>query len=367
MNNTFGNHIRLTLFGESHGKAVGAVLDGIEAGVKIDEERMNRMMALRKPYGAISTARHESDSVEIVSGVQNGYTCGTPITLLIWNENAQAGAYEAIRNTPRPSHADYVSHVRNSGFEDARGGGHFSGRLTAPICAAGSICMSMLNAKGVYIGSHIASLHGIKDRPFDEEHLLEEIESLSCRTFAVLDETAGKQMEQAIEQAKLAKDSLGGILDTAIIGIPEGIGEPWFDSLESALSHALFSIPALKGIQFGAGFGFEAMKGSEANDPFAYENGRVVTLSNHNGGINGGLSNGMPIRFQTVIKPTPSIGLKQKTVALEKGVNTEIQISGRHDPAIIHRARIAVDALCAIVIADLLACRYGSDYFTHGE
>ena len=227
--------------------------------------------------------------------------------------------------------------------------------------------MSMLNAKGIYIGSHIASLHGIKDRPFDEEHLAREIDSLNAKTFAVLDETAGGQMKQAIEQAKLAGDSLGGILDTAIIGVPAGVGEPWFDSLESTLSHALFSIPALKGIQFGAGFGFEALKGSQANDPFAYENGRVITLSNHNGGVNGGLANGMPIRFQTVIKPTPSIARKQNTVDLENGVNTEIEIKGRHDPAIIHRARIVVDALSAIVIADLLVSRYGSDYFTHGE
>lgn len=366
MNNTFGNHITLTLFGESHGSAIGAVLDGMPAGIRIDEELMGHMMNLRKPYGVISTGRIEKDLPEIISGVKNGVTEGTPVTLLIRNENVRSVDYESISLKPRPSHADYTAHVRYNGFEDASGGGHFSGRLTAALTAAGAVCMSMLNEKGIQIGTHISELYGIHDRDFDENNLEEEIALINQKVFPVFDEAAEEKMKEAIKEAAASQDSLGGILDTAVTGMEAGIGDPWFDSVESMLAHALFSLGGVKGIEFGSGFDFAKMKGSEANDPFVYENGKVRTLTNHNGGLNGGITNSMPIRFRTAVKPTPSIGIVQKTVDLSSKENTEIRIQGRHDPAIIHRARIVVDAMSAFVLCDFLIGRYGNVWSAGG-
>jgi chorismate synthase len=364
MKNTFGNHITLTLFGESHGKAVGAVLDGLPAGVKLDEALMEQMMKKRSARGDISSSRHEKDIPQIISGIKNGYTCGTPVAFLIANENVHSADYADIQMKPRPSHADYAAYMKYGDYGDYEGAGHFSGRLTAPLCAAGALCMALLQEKGIHIGTHIASLHGIEDRPFDESCLDADIELLNTKLFPVLDDNAQTAMQAAIREARDNQDSLGGILDTAVIGLKAGIGEPWFDSVESMIAHAMFSIPALKGIEFGSGFDFAKMKGSEANDPFAYENTKVITLSNHNGGLNGGLSNGMPLRFRTVIKPTPSIAKRQKTVDLKEQVNTEIEIHGRHDPAIIHRAAAVVDALTAFVLCDFLIGRYGETVMT---
>ncbi len=363
MKNTFGNNITVTLFGESHGPCVGAVVDGVPAGIRIDMDLLARMMNQRKASSNISTPRQEKDIPQIVSGVLDGVTEGTPVTFLIPNEKKISHDYNALAGKPRPSHADYAARMRYRGYEDANGGGHFSGRLTAPLVAAGALCMQMLAEKGIAIGTHIASLHGIKDRPFDEENVAADIAVLAEKKFPVLDEKADELMRQAILEASAGKDSLGGILDTAVIGLDAGIGEPWFDSVESMLAHGLFSIGAVKGVEFGTGFGFEALKGSQANDPFVIRDGKVVTLTNHNGGLNGGLTNGMPVRFRTVVKPTPSIAQKQKTVDLEKFEETEIEISGRHDPAIIHRARAAVDAVTAITLCDLLTARYGTSYF----
>lgn len=363
MKNIFGNNLTLTLFGESHGKAIGAVLDGVPSGVKVDFALMEKMMNQRRAAGKISTGRKEADVPEILSGVKDGYTEGTPIVLLIANGNVHSSDYRALENIARPSHADYAGHIKYRGFEDARGGGHFSGRLTAAIVAAGAICMGMLNEKGIYIGTHIVKLKNISDRSFDENNLASDIALCNEKVFSVLDDSKAEEMIALIEEAREQADSVGGILDTAIIGVDAGIGEPEFDSVESCLAHALFSIPACKGVSFGAGFGFSDMFGSQANDAFSMKDGKIVTETNNNGGINGGITNGMPIRFQTVFKPTPSIAQLQKTVNFETKENVDLEIHGRHDPAVIHRARVVVDAMSALTLADLLITRYGSLYF----
>ena len=367
MKNTFGNNITITLFGESHGPSIGVIMDGVPSGVKIDYELMKRMMNQRKAQGTISTGRQEDDIPEILSGVKNGYTEGTPIALVIQNKNVHSSDYNALENIARPSHADYAGHMKYCGYEDASGGGHFSGRLTAPIVAAGAICMSMLNQKGIYIGTHIQKMMQIEDRKFDEENLYEDIQTCNTKLFSVLDDSKGEEMIELINQARKNQDSVGGILDTAIIGMDAGIGEPEFDSVESVLSHALFSIPACKGVMFGSGFALANMYGSQANDSFCMKDGIVTTKTNHNGGINGGITNGMPIRFQTVFKPTPSISQLQKTVNFKTKEDIEIEIQGRHDPAIIHRARVVVDAMSAITLVDLLISRFGELYFTEGK
>ncbi|MEE8807118.1 MAG: chorismate synthase [Lactimicrobium sp.] len=365
MSNTFGRHLKITLFGESHGPAIGAVLDGLPGGVKIDEDYIASRMQLRRAVGTISTARQEADQVHILSGVKDGYSEGTPIALVIDNSNVHSKDYSSLQNLARPGHADYAGHIKYDGFEDPRGGGHFSGRLTAPITACGAIVQHMLAEKGIQCGSHIQQLHGIDDLPFDENHLAEQIAIVNKKQFAVLDETAGKAMQAEIEAARNQLDSVGGILETAVINLPAGLGEPEFDSIESQLAHGIFSIPAVKGISFGEGFGFAGMKGSQANDAFCMKDGKAATITNHNGGINGGITNGMPVVFHTVIKPTPSIAQEQKTINFVTGEETKISIHGRHDPAIIHRARVVVDSVTCLVMADFLMERFGREYF-HG-
>ncbi len=358
MKNTFGNSLTVTLFGESHGEYIGAVLDGLAPGIPVDRELISHNLTLRRPAGKISTARVEADEYKIVSGEFEGFTTGTPLTILIPNSNTHSKSYEP--NVPRPSHADFAAREKYHGFEDYRGGGHFSGRITAALVAAGSILMSALSAKEIRIGTHIKSLHGIEDRGFDD--MTADIEKLSSLHFPVLSEDAANEMRSEIEKAAADGNSLGGVLESAILGVPSGVGEPWFDSMEGVLSHALFSIPAIKGVEFGEGFGFASMKGSEANDAFSISDGKIITKTNRNGGINGGITNGMPITFRTAVKPTPSIFLPQESVDLSAMDNTTLEIKGRHDPAIIHRARIVVDAVAAIVLSDMLTVRYGTDY-----
>ena len=359
MKNTFGNSLSVTLFGESHGEAIGVVLDGLAPGIAVDNEKINKWLSLRRPSGKISTSRVEADDFRIVSGVFNGYTTGTPLTVLIPNTNTNAKAYDPT--LPRPGHADLTAEYKYHGYQDYRGGGHFSGRVTAALVVAGAIVASALEKKGIAIGTHIKALADIEDRSFED--LSSDIETLSNSAFPVLDEAAAADMYARIEDTAKEGDSVGGVLETAIVGLPSGVGEPWFDTVEGVLSHILFSVPAIKGVEFGDGFNMAKMKGSEANDPICVENGRIVTETNRNGGINGGITNGMPIIFRCAVKPTPSIFTSQKSVNIKTMENATLNINGRHDPAIIHRARIVVDSVAAIAIYDILASRYGTDYF----
>ena len=359
MKNTFGNSISITLFGESHGDMIGAVLDGLAPGIEIDRELIEKKLAERRPSGKISTSRVEADEYRIVSGEFNDFTTGTPLCILIPNENKRSSDYGA--NLARPGHADYTAECKYHGYQDYRGGGHFSGRVTAALVAAGAIVLSALEKKGISVGTHIKELAGCSDRAFSCE-LAEDIKALSLADFPVLDTEAGERMKAKILEAREEGDSVGGVLECAVCGLPAGVGEPWFDSAESVLSHALFAIPGIKGVEFGAGFDIARMKGSEANDAFRCEGGKTVTETNNNGGINGGITNGMPIIFRVAVKPTPSIFKAQKTVDIKTGENAELSLAGRHDPAIVHRARAVVDCLTAIAIADLLATHYGTDW-----
>lgn len=352
MKNTFGNNISVTLFGESHGTAIGAVLDGMPSGIPIDEDFIAYQMSLRKSVGAVSTARREADEVKIVSGVFNGRTTGTPITFIIENQDTKSKDYGELAYKARPSHADYTAQVKYKGFQDFRGGGHFSGRITAGLVASGAAAISALKSQGISIGTHILSCGGVSDRGFSD--IQSDIDFLNSTDFAVLDSAKADEMKSAIMSAKADGDSVGGVLETAVYGMPAGIGEPWFDTVEGLLAHALFSIPAVKGVEFGAGFGYADMTGSQANDPFRNINGNICTSTNNCGGILGGITDGMPIIFRCAVKPTPSIYKPQQTVNMLTGENTELQIKGRHDPAIVHRARVVADSVTALVLLDLL-------------
>ena len=360
MKNTFGTSVAVTIFGESHGEYIGAVIDGLAPGIVVDEEYINPMLFLRRPDGKISTPRKEKDEFSIISGVLDNKTTGTPVTIIIPNQNVKSDDYSNIRTVIRPSHADYSAECKYHGFQDTRGGGHFSGRITAALVAAGAICKFALEQKGIYIGTHVKKCAGISDREFAD--LSSDIKYLNQKQFAVLDDCCMEKMTNAIIDAAEDGDSVGGVLETAIIGMPEGVGEPWFDSVESMLSHMMFSIPAVKAIEFGKGFDLADMKGSAANDAFRIENGKIVTATNNNGGINGGITNGMPVIFRTAIKPTPTIFKAQDTVDLKTMTQTVTEVKGRHDPAIVHRARIVQDAAAAIVLCDALSLRYGTDW-----
>lgn len=360
MKNVYGNSITVTLFGESHGEQIGAVMDGLAPGMDVDMDFIHKQLELRKPHGKISTQRVETDEPHIVSGVFEGKTTGTPLCILFDNHNTKSQDYSKTKDLMRPGHADFTAIEKYHGFADYRGGGHFSGRITTPLVAAGAILIQALQKKGIYIGSHIQKCGPIEDKKFTEYET--EIAKVNNLLFPVLDETAAQEMHAYMVQAAEEGDSVGGILETVVTGVPSGVGEPWFDTMESMLAHALFSVPAVKGVEFGEGFRFADMKGSEANDAFEMKDGKVVTKTNHNGGINGGITNGMPIRFRTVVKPTPSIYKKQETVNMATMENEVMQIQGRHDPAIIHRARVVVDSMTAIVLADMLAMRFGTDW-----
>ena len=358
MKNTFGSSVCVTLFGESHGAKIGAVLDGLAPGIPVDTDMIRRQLTLRRPAGRISTGRQEQDDFEIVSGVFEGRTTGTPLTILIPNADTRSGDYR--RGALRPGHADYTAHVKYHGFEDYRGGGHFSGRITAALTAAGAVAGSALRNRGIRIATHISRCAGIADAPFTDPEI--QMEQLNRKAFAVLDEEKGKEMRAAIEAAAEAGDSVGGVLETMVTGMPAGVGEPWFDTLESMLAHALFSVPAVKGVEFGDGFSMAEKRGSETNDAFTLKDGKTTTKTNHNGGINGGISNGMPVVFRCAVKPTPSIALPQESVNAEGTEEEILTLGGRHDPAVVHRARVVVDSVTALVLCDALAQRFGTDY-----
>lgn len=358
MKSSIGKNVTLTLYGESHGPAIGIIIDGLPAGIAIDHDFILNQLEKRKAKGKISTQRHEADEYKIISGVFNGFTCGTPLHIMI--ENTSTRSHDYHPELIRPSHADYVAHMKYHGFEDYRGGGHFSGRLTAPIVAAGAIALDILKKKGILIGTHIAQCQDLKDRNWQD--LEKDIETCNSLEFSVLDEKVRQDMIDHIEKTALEKDSVGGILESCILHLPIGIGEPFFHSLESQLSGYLFSIPAVKGVEFGLGFDFVHYKGSEVNDAWQIDHGIISTMSNHNGGINGGISNGMPIIIKTIIKPTASIFKTQHTVNLKTMENDELTLQGRHDPAIFHRARVVVDSMIALALLDLCAEKYGTDW-----
>ena len=360
MKNTFGTAVTLTLFGESHGEGIGCVLDGLAPGMEVDEKVISRALDKRRPAGAISTGRREPDEFCILSGVLNGRATGTPLCILIPNVAQRSSDY-ALNRAYRPGHADFTADMKYHGFQDVRGGGHFSGRITAPLVAAGAILRAALEKKGIVIGSHIAAIHGVKDAPFSGSD--EELKTLENASFSTLSPEAGEKMQEEILLAKQKGDSVGGILETVVKGMPAGVGEPWFDTVEGLLSHAIFSIPAVKGISFGRGFDFAHLFGSEANDAFVNEGGEIRTRTNHNGGINGGITNGMPLVFRTVIKPTPTISAEQDTVDGKTLEAVRLSSGGRHDPCIVHRALIVQESVTALVLFDALTARFGTDWF----
>lgn len=364
MKNTFGESVCVTLFGESHGNAIGAILDGMAPGIRVDMDFIAHQMGLRRSVSSLSTARKEADEVEILSGIKDGITTGTPIAFMIRNEDTKSKDYESLKTVARPGHADYTAYCKYHGFSDTRGGGHFSGRITAGLVAAGAVAITALSQIGIHIGTHIAKCAGISDRDFGDYG--KDISALAEMPFAVLDTSKAEKMRTEIEAAKADGDSVGGILETAVVGLPAGVGEPWFDTLESVLAHGIFSVPAVKGVEFGKGFAFSDMRGSDANDAFLTNGNEIWTETNHNGGILGGISSGMPILFRTAIKPTPSIYKKQNTVDFIKKENAELTIHGRHDPAIIHRARVVIDSMTALILCDMLALRYGTDFLKNG-
>jgi chorismate synthase len=354
MSGTWGSKIKFSIFGESHGKAVGITIDGLKPGIEVDLDYIKREMDRRAPgKSSLSTQRQEADSFEILSGLFKGKTTGTPLCAIIRNSDQHSKDYEQTKALMRPSHADYTGSVKYMGFNDYRGGGHFSGRLTAPLVFAGNLCRQVLEERGIIIGSHVRSIGGIKDRGFSLTDIDQnKLQSLRIETFPVLDAEAGEAMQKAILDAKAEQDSVGGVIETAVINLPAGIGDPFFDSLESTLAHLLFSVPGIKGLEFGAGFDIASMRGSEANDEYYVEDGRVRTYSNNNGGILGGITNGMPLIFRVAVKPTPSIGRTQRTVNIESMENDTIEISGRHDPCIVTRAVPVIEAVTAMVLLD---------------
>lgn len=356
MSGIWGNKIKLSIFGESHGKAIGITIDGIEHGIRLDLDYIKREMSRRAPgKSEFSTTRKEGDSFEILSGYFNGITTGTPLCAVIYNSDQHSKDYESDRNLVRPSHGDYTGYIKYNGFNDYRGGGHFSGRITAPLVFAGSICKQLLESKGIIIGSHIKSIGEIEDYSFNELTInSEELKSLCNSDFPVLSKEAEIKMKEEILKAKADKDSIGGIIEAAIINLSPGIGSPFFDSVESSLSHLLFSIPAIKGVEFGMGFEITRHRGSRANDEFYMDGDTVKTYSNNNGGILGGITSGMPIIFRTAVKPTPSIGKIQNTVDIERGEDSKLEIKGRHDPCIVPRVIPVIESAAAIAILDLM-------------
>lgn len=365
MRSSMGNQFKITIFGESHGTHVGAVIDGIPAGLRIDIGRLKQQMGKRNPSNSLGTDRHEKDLVEFISGVFNGVTTGAPCCLLIKNEEQKSSDYEEIKAIIRPSHADFGASQRFNGFNDYRGGGHFSGRLTAPLVAAGFIALELLGQKGIQVGTHITKIHEVEDGLFssDLEELRKQISQLKEQRIQVLNPKKQKEMELLIAHAKEQQNSVGGILETAVINLPVGVGEPFFHSLESQLSQGLFSIGGIKGVEFGLGFGFANYYGSQVNDEFYMNEEKIKTKTNHNGGVLGGLSTGMPLLINSVMKPTSSIGQKQESVNIKTMKNTTLEIQGRHDPAIVYRVPVVVDSVVALVLVDCLMMWQGQQYF----
>ncbi|MBE5762108.1 MAG: chorismate synthase [Clostridiales bacterium] len=355
MSSQFGNKLKISVYGQSHGKAIGVLIDGLPAGEKIDMDELNAFMSRRKPGGKLSTSRKEADMPVFLSGLTENTTCGSPLCAMIENGDAHSGDYESIRYTPRPAHADYTAYVKWAGSADMRGGGHFSGRLTAPLCIAGGIAKQILAKKGIFIGAHLKAAAGIWDESFPLFPDKDMFETIASKAFPVISDEAGEKMQAKIMEAKEELDSVGGIVECAAIGVPAGFGDPMFDGVENRVAGALFGIPAVKGVEFGKGFDCAGMRGSENNDPMTVlKNGSISFEKNDAGGILGGITTGMPIVVRAAFKPTPSIAKTQRTVDIRDNTKTEISIKGRHDPCIAHRAVPVVEAVMACVILDMI-------------
>lgn len=357
MKNSFGNEIITTLFGESHGKYIGAVVDGMPAGIKVLDEVIKKNLSKRRPKKNISTNRIEEDDYDIISGVFNGYTTGSPICIIIKNKNVDDKVYDDDRGNLRPSHADLTQYIKYNGYEDYRGGGHFSGRLTAALVAVGSIAEMFLKQKNVLLATHILKSQNIIDKKIENE---KDILLLNDKEFPMLDENKQNELIKKIEETKNDGDSIGGMTETVVMNIEQGLGEPLFDNVESMISKALFGIPAIKGVSFGAGFDFADMFGSKANDEMYYENGNIIYKSNNNGGINGGITNGDNIIINCAVKPTPSIFKEQNSVNFINKENIKLKIKGRHDPIIVNRICPVIDAVVSLVLSDLIVIRNGN-------
>lgn len=353
MSSTWGTNIELTIFGESHGEAIGIVLGNLPAGIQLDYEDIELQMKRRAPgNSALTTSRKEMDQVKIVSGVKDGITTGAPLCAMIENTNQRSSDYDVLKEYMRPGHADYSAYVKYNGFNDVRGSGHFSGRLTAPLVFAGTIAKQILKQKGIYVGSHILNIKDVCDKHFDVNITKEQLESLV--NIPTLDKDIYEDMKTVIHHAKENCDSVGGKIECALIDVPAGVGSPFFDSLESRISSLMFSIPSVKSISFGLSDDITMLQGSEANDAYYYEDDKVKTSTNHNGGILGGISNGMPVVFTVGIKPTSSISVKQNTINVKTKENATLELTGRHDPCIVLRALVVVESMAALALLDMM-------------
>ena len=355
MASEFGKRVTVSLFGESHGPSVGAIVSGLPSGEKIDADELSAFMLRRRGGGALGTARRETDEVTFLSGVRNGVTCGTPVALVIANRDARSGDYDALFETPRPGHADFTARARWGEAADLRGGGHLSGRLTAPICAAGGIAMQILGRRGVFAGAHLLRAAGIADEAFPTFPTGRLFAEIARKPLPVLSDAAGEAMARRIAEIRAMGDSAGGVVECAVTGLREGLGDPHFDGVENRMARALFGIPAVKGVEFGSGFAGADALGSENNDEFCFDEARRVrSRTNRAGGILGGITTGMPVVARVAFKPTPSIARAQNSVRLDTGERAQIEISGRHDPCVAIRAVPVVEAACALTALDLL-------------
>lgn len=353
---SWGNVVKISIFGESHGSGIGVVIDGLPAGEAIDMDALLLQMSRRAPGNdKAATPRKEADKPEILSGLLNGYTTGAPLCTVIYNTNTRSQDYGNLMTTPRPSHADFTGYLRYNGFNDIRGGGHFSGRLTAPLVFAGAVCRQILSRRGIEIAAHISSIGNIQDERFNSTEISDELmKRLSSTTFGLIDTKKEAEMRKLIEDCRINQDSIGGTVECAVTGMPAGVGSPMFGGIENILSSILFGIPAVKGVEFGSGFYGSTLRGSQNNDPFFYDGDNVKTKTNNHGGILGGISSGMPILFRVAIKPTPSISQVQQSVNLQNHTNTELEIHGRHDPCITVRAVPVVEAATAVAMLNLI-------------
>ncbi len=356
MSSCYIGNLKVSIFGQSHSGGIGVIIDGLPAGERLDLEDLKRFLARRAPgQNAWSTSRQEADSVEILSGLSEGFTCGAPLSAVIRNTNTRSGDYANLRDMPRPGHADYTAHIRYGGYQDVAGGGHFSGRLTAPLCVAGGICKQLLERRSIHVGAHLIEVGSIRDVLYSSPELgAEELLAPGKKEFPVLNDEAGRAMQAEIFAAKQALDSVGGSIECAAIGVPAGIGDPMFDGMENRIARIVFAIPAVKGIEFGAGFEVSRSHGSQNNDAFCIRGGQVATCTNRSGGILGGITDGMPVVFRAAVKPTPSIARAQQSVSLSRMEEATLEIWGRHDPCIAPRAVPCMEAAMAIAILDAL-------------